>query len=150
MQGSTPPSRPLDVGKGRIIILFLILGTIFIVYVSNLFSLQIVKGWVYQDRARRVSQRLLTIPSQRGEIYDRNADVPIVINVDSYAVDIIPAEVPNGEIENLMARLSGILSVPVEEIRKKLTPAMYHLYQPVEIAHKIANETIYFLAEHID
>jgi penicillin-binding protein 2 len=150
MQNGSQSGDRRFAAKGRVVMLFVLLGMVFLVYIGNLFSLQIVKGLEYQDRARRVSRRMLPIPSQRGQIYDRHADVPLVINIDSYAVDIIPAEVPDGEIDELKARLSEILSVPLSEIDKRLTEDMYHLYQPVEIAHKIAEETIYFLAEHID
>ncbi len=136
--------------RGRVAVLFILLSLVFLLYIGNLFSLQIVKGLEYQDKARRVTQRMLPIPSPRGEIYDRNADVPIVINIDSYAVDIVPAEVPDGEMGELKLKLANILSVPIEEINKRLTDEMSHLYQPVEIAHKIPDETIYFLAEHID
>jgi penicillin-binding protein 2 len=93
---------------------------------------------------------MLPLPSQRGEIFDRNGDIPIVINIDSYAVDIIPAEVPEGEIESLKRELSILLSIPMEEFDKRLSPEMYHLYQPIEIAHNISVEKIYYLAEHIE
>ncbi|MBN1686966.1 MAG: penicillin-binding protein 2, partial [Spirochaetales bacterium] len=136
--------------KGRVLLLSLIAGAGFLTYTGYLFSLQIVKGFEYQDRARKVSQRMLPVPSQRGEIYDRNGDIPLATNIDSYAVDIIPAEVPKGEMESLKRELSILLSVPLEEFEKYLTPEMYHLYQPVEIADNISVEKIYFLAEHLD
>ena len=136
--------------KSRVIVLIMIVASIFLTYVIYLFSLQIIKGNEYRDRAVRVSQRMMPIPSQRGEIYDRNGDAPIVINIDSYAVDIIPAEVPSGEIESLKRELSILLSVPFEEIDTRLLPGMYHLYQPVEIAHNVSVEKIYYLAEHIE
>ena len=136
--------------KGRAIILIVIVAFTFLGYVVYLFSLQIVKGFEYQDMARRVSQRMIPIPSPRGEIYDKNGDLPIAINIDSYAVDIIPAEVPKGYIDSLKRELSILLSIPIEEFDKRLLPSMYHLYQPVEIADNISVEKIYYLAEHID
>ncbi len=145
-----PAGRGTSDRKGRVVALALVVGSVFLVYLAYLFSLQIVKGLEYQDRARKVSQRMLPIPSQRGEIYDRNADTPIVINVDSYAVDIIPAEVERDELENLMRELSILLSVPLQSIKKSLPPDMYHLYQPVEIADKVPVEKIYYIAEHLD
>jgi penicillin-binding protein 2 len=136
--------------KSRTVFLFVLIGAVFSIYIFYLFSLQIVKGLEYQDKARRVAQRMVPIPSQRGEIYDRNGDIPIVINIDSYAVDIIPAEVPDGMMIPLIDKLTEILAVPVADIKRKITPNKYHLYQPVEIANKVADEIIYYIAEHID
>ena len=136
--------------KSRVIALSLISAAGFLLYFAYLFSLQIVKSVEYQDRAREVSQRMLPIPSQRGEIYDRKGDVPLVINIDSYAVDIIPAEVEKSDFESLKRELSILLSVSLAEIQRKLSPDMYHLYQPVEIADKVPVEKIYYLSEHID
>ena len=66
--------------------------------VLYLFWLQIVKGFEFRQRARDVSQREMPIPAQRGEIFDRNADDPLVFNVDSFAVDVSPGEVSPSEI----------------------------------------------------
>ena len=109
--------------KGRVILLIVISALAFLTYIIYLFSLQIVKGFEYQDLARRVSQRMLPIPSQRGEIFDRKGDVPIVINIDSYAVDIIPAEVPESGIESLKRELSILLSIPIDEFNRRLLPS---------------------------
>ena len=121
-----------------------------LVYAAYLFSLQIVRGFEYKSRATQVAQRITPIPAQRGEIYDRNADVPIVLNIDSFAVDVIPAELPAERYDDVTLRLSTILDIPVGSIREKLTSDRMHLYRPIEIASKTPVETIYFLAEHID
>ena len=67
-----------------------------------LFTMQIVRGGEFQQRARDVSSREAVIPAQRGKVFDRNADVPLVFNVDSFAVDLSPAEVPEAQLPALL------------------------------------------------
>ncbi len=121
-----------------------------LLYVAHLFSLQIVRGYEFQNRATQVAQRVVPIRAQRGEIYDRNADVPIVMNIDSFAVDIIPAELPTDRADEVVRRLADFLGISVESIVERLPPERARLYVPVEIASKISSETIFRIAEHID
>ena len=150
MNGEKRETRAALSIRGRIYFLLLLVGAVFVVYVVHLFSLQIVKGLEYRNKARSVSQRVIPIPAQRGEIYDRNADVPIVLNIDSFAVDIIPAEIPKEQIPEIIARLAAVLEISVEEIQGKLDPKSYHLFQPVEIARRVPQEKVFYIAERID
>ncbi|MCL2242879.1 MAG: penicillin-binding protein 2 [Treponema sp.] len=125
-------------------ILFVI---IFIVYSVKLFSMQILSGDVYLTRAQDISRRTFSIPAQRGEIYDRNFSRPLVINRDSYAVSITPADISGSEIDGVIEALSEILALPSEEIMDRLPRQYLQLYQPVEIASNVSFSTIAALAE---
>ncbi len=118
--------------------------------VVYLFTLQIVRGSEYSQRAKDVSQREVSIPAQRGKIFDRNGDKPLVFNVDSFAVDVIPGDVKTSELPALFQKLSSILAIPVSEIEKKIPVKNYHLYQPLEVKGSVSLETISYLAEHIE
>ena len=142
--------RPVDSTRGRAYFLLVLVCAIFLIFIIHLFSLQIVRGPEYQTRAEQVARRVIPIPAQRGEIYDRNNDVPIVLNVDSFAVDVVPAEVPREQMADLQRRLAEVLGITPEEIAAKLHPETLHLFQPVEILGRVPRETIFFLAEHID
>ncbi len=120
------------------------------ILISYLFYLQLVRGFEFKLRARAVARRVLPIPAQRGEIFDRNFDLPLVVNQDSFAVDIIPGELNAIEREELWARLSPVLRMSVDTLKKKVPPKYYYLYQPVEIKSGVNFETITYLAEHID
>ncbi|HVP19500.1 MAG TPA: penicillin-binding protein 2 [Spirochaetia bacterium] len=117
--------------------------------VLYLFWLQIVKGFEFKQRAKDVSQREVPIPAQRGQIFDRSADDPLVFNVDSFAVDITPGEVPPADMPPLLARLSRILAVTPDDIQKKLPPKILRTYQPVELKSGVTLETISSIAEHL-
>ena len=83
---------------------------VFLFYIFYLYDLQIRKSPEYQSRARNVSLRINTIPAQRGEIFDRNRDNPLVINIDSFAVNIIPAEIEEESLNLVILKLSKQIS----------------------------------------
>jgi len=112
--------------------------------------MQILSGEIYLTRAQDISRRTYIIPTQRGEIYDRNITRPLVINRDSYAVTITPAEVPRGKMDEVIASVSQILGISQDEIRSKLPSQYFQLYQPVEIASNVTFSSIASLAERKD
>jgi cell division protein FtsI/penicillin-binding protein 2 len=57
-------------------------------YSLNLFSLLDLSKGLNTGRGRAVARRGSVIPTLRGEIYDRNYDLQLVMNVDSFAVEI--------------------------------------------------------------
>ncbi|MBN2050059.1 MAG: penicillin-binding protein 2 [Spirochaetales bacterium] len=136
--------------RKRFIALIVLIAASFSVYAVYLFSLQIVNGLEYQSRATQVARRVVSIPAARGEIYDRNYDVPLVLNIPSFAVDVIPAEVPRTELPILFTRLAEILEISEESIHDKIRPEHYHLYQPMEVLSGVSFGTITRIAERIE
>ncbi len=136
--------------RTRIHFLGAVVFSTFFLYTLYLFNLQIVNGELYQKKATQVTQRSIPIYARRGEIYDRNFDAPIVSNIDSFAIDIIPGEVPEEGRQDLYRRLADYLSLKVEDIERKIPPNYADLYQPVEIKSGISMETITHIAERID
>jgi penicillin-binding protein 2 len=123
---------------------------IFIAYCVKLFSMQILSGEIYLTRAQDISRRTFSIPAQRGEIYDRNLTRALVMNRDSFAVSITPADVPRSSMDDVISSVSAILNIPADEIRMKIPSQYYQLYQPVEIAANIPFTAIAALAERKD
>jgi penicillin-binding protein 2 len=134
----------------RIRVLRFFFIAVFALYAARLFSLQILSGELYRSRAQNISRRTTVIPAQRGEIYDRDFGQPLVLNTDSFAVSITPAEVPQNEIDSLFDRVAAILGIPREQIDRKIPPQYYYLYQPVEIAVNVSLPLISALAENAD
>jgi len=131
----------------RIVIFRVLLIIVFAAYSVRLFSMQILSGDIYRSRAADISRRTYTIPTQRGEIYDRNFSNPLVINRDSFAVSITPAEVPRGSMDEVINSISVILGISPEEITSRLPSQYFQLYQPVEIAANVPFSAIAALAE---
>ncbi|MDR2542758.1 MAG: penicillin-binding protein 2 [Treponema sp.] len=125
-------------------IFFLIIVFIFI---SRLYGMQILSGDIYLSRAMNISRRTYIIPSQRGEIYDRNFTHPLVINSDSFAITITTAEVPHGMLDDVIESVSQIIGISSSDILSKLPRQYFQLYHPVEIASNVSFSTISALAE---
>jgi len=131
----------------RIIVLRILFVLIFLVYSIRLFSMQILSGEMHLSRAQNISRRVFTIPAQRGEIFDRNFNAPLVINRDAFAVTIIPADVPRGSLNDVIEILSEILNISADDIYAKIPRQYLQQYQPLEIASNIPFSTIARLAE---
>jgi penicillin-binding protein 2 len=150
MKNVLSPREGQDSLKRRIDLLARLSVALFVIYASYLFYLQVVKGNEYRDKARSIAQQTTLLPAQRGEIYDRSYSLPFVINTDSFAVELIPAELPSDRREDVFKRLSDTLGLPLEEIKKRVPPSSYRLYQPIEILSPVPYATIASIAERID
>ena len=131
----------------RIIILRIAIIAIFILYTVRLFGMQVVNGDLHRSRAQNIARRTTVIPAQRGEIFDRHFNQPLVTNINSYSVRVIPAEIPRNRMPEIIDRLSVILGINREQIERRLPPSIHFLYQPVEIASNVSFNTIAVLAE---
>ncbi|MCL1957994.1 MAG: penicillin-binding transpeptidase domain-containing protein, partial [Spirochaetes bacterium] len=133
----------------RINVFRILLIIIFCIYSIRLFSMQILSGAVYRSRAQNISRRTYSIPTQRGEIYDRNYDKPLVVNKDTFAVSITPAEVPRGNMDEIINSISNILNIKVDDIKSRLPNQNQSLqsYQPLEIASNVPFSAIAAIAE---
>lgn len=136
--------------ESRIRVLSTLSLVLFVSYSVYLLYMQTIRGGEYRNRATKISQQSNRLPSQRGEIYDRTYSVPLVQNTDSFAIDLVPADLASEKRESVFSRLSSILDMPIEDIRKKVPPAYYHLYQPIEILGSASYATVTALAERID
>jgi penicillin-binding protein 2 len=135
-------------GSGsRSLILQIALVALFLVYTARLFSMQIFSGDIYRSRARNIARQTTVILAQRGEIYDRHFNQPLVVNTDSFAVSITPGEIPASEIPEIKRRLAAVLDIRLEQIERRIPRSAYHIFQPVEIAVNVPFTTIAALAE---
>jgi len=104
----------------RIGLLRILLLAVVLIYSLHLFNMQILSGDQYRSHAQDISRRTVVLPSQRGEIFDRSYTQPLALNADSFAVSIVPAEVPRGRVSELIADVAAILGIPANEIEAKI------------------------------
>ena len=145
-----PTQRSEAIGKRRGIIFASVVGTLLLAYILKLYSLQIVRGSEYQSRATQVAQRVVPIPAQRGEIFDRDATAPIVFNIDSFAVDVIPRELAQAEEYDVKERLSLVLGVSISDIEERLSSTRTSQIRPTEVAENVSKSAVFSIAENID
>lgn len=116
----------------------------------RLFSMQIIEGEKYRKQSQDISQRTKKIPAQRGEIFDRNGTVPMVLNIDSFAVDLTPGEIPADRFADVATRLAEILSMPPSAIESRVPPSIRRSFQTVEIKSNVPYSMVTAVAEDID
>jgi len=133
----------------RIIILLFVLLVTFLIYSITLFRLQVVEGKVYRERSHTISSQVKTIPANRGEIFDRNVSLPLVINTDSFAVDLTPAEIPAGYYDTVTSRLAGYLGISKNDIDKKVPQRLRKSYTAIEIRVNVSFNVISDIAENL-
>ncbi|MDR0452582.1 MAG: penicillin-binding protein 2 [Treponema sp.] len=147
-----PGPEPLDEEKPqfRMRVLQVVFILIFVLYGVQLFAMQILNGEMYVSRAQNIARQTTVLNAQRGEIYDRNFDQPLVLNTDSFAVNITPAEVPKDRMSEVISRTARILGISREQIDRRIPAQYYYLYQPVEVAVNVPFNTVATIAENAD
>ena len=120
------------------------------VFVLRLFSLQVARHEEFKAKATTYAVQSVKIPAARGEIFDRNVDIPLATNEEAFSVEILPAEIKSSEREEVFARTAAILGIGVQEIKRKIPEKYYHLYQPITIANAADYSTIVKIAEKKD
>ena len=121
-----------EVRLSRIRFLGLLILLTMIGYVWSLYDLQVIKGEIYRRRSQNISQRSRKITAQRGEIYDRHATVPMVLNIDSFAVDITPGEIPVDAFSTVSARLAVLLGITQAQVEQRVPASIRRSFQTVE------------------
>ncbi|MCR5724546.1 MAG: penicillin-binding protein 2 [Treponema sp.] len=134
--------------NGKLITLTLIVIATFAGYGLKLFSLQALEGRTYRRQSQIISSQIRQIPAQRGEIFDRNAALPMVINTDSFAIDIIPAEIPEGYYDTVVSRLASYLGIRKADIDKRIPARLRRSYTSIEIKVNVDFSTVSNIAEN--
>ncbi len=132
----------------RIIILAVILAAAFVVYVYRLFAMQVIQGEQYRKQSRTISSQVNIIPAQRGEIFDRNANMPMVINTDSFAVAVTPGEIPAKQYDTVATRLALYLGISKFDIDKKIPVKLRRSYTLITIKSNVPFSVISDIAEN--
>ena len=133
----------------KIAFLGLLIVVTFGLYALRLFTLQIINGDDYRKQSVRISRTITTISPQRGEIFDRNAQLPMVINTDSFAVDIRPGEIPSDHFDTVITKLSEYLGISKLTIDQKIPQKKRNSFSPIEIKTNVPFDVISNIAENL-
>ncbi|MCK4741159.1 MAG: penicillin-binding protein 2 [Anaerolineales bacterium] len=100
----------------RIRMTYLIIIVILLVFIGRLFSLQIIQGEAYREIADDNRFDEVSLPAQRGVIYDRN-DFQLVRNIPEYRIMVTPALLPDSKAEQelIYKRISDLTGVPLDQ-----------------------------------
>jgi penicillin-binding protein 2 len=94
-----------------------LLAVALVVIVVRLAQVQLVQGETFAAQARANQIEVIPVAAPRGLIVDRRG-VVLVRSRPSFVCALIPSEISN--IDQTLARLSDVLAVPVEKLRRRL------------------------------
>ncbi len=136
--------------KKRLYIFSAVPVVFFAVFTTVLFSLQIVQGPDYEMRAKTNREQFSIVPALRGVIYDDEKESIVAHNRRSFAVTIVPQNLPedHDEREQLIKRLAILLEMPEEEIVEIVNQNTRSAFDSQVLRTDIPFEKIVFLAEH--
>lgn len=139
-----------SINKIRVAIIALVIIAAFVFNLVHLYKMQVVDKSLYQKKATAVSSRSTPIRAPRGEIYDRNYDIPYVDNTESFTVLVNPASVGKNNYNFIISKLASILRISESFIESKLPKSIRNSYTNVEIMNSVSYDQIITIAEHID
>jgi len=150
MNQSTTKSDQITDFKRRFYIFLVLTILSFIILISVLFSLQIVKGLDYDRKAKNNREQFSILPAIRGVIYDRSGKTILAYNRRSFAITVVPQNFPeeNIEKEKLLKRLSILLNMQEDDIVEKISKKSYSQFGSYEIKTDVPFKDVVFLAEH--
>lgn len=137
--------------KGTVVFVFSALVTLlFAVYTARLFSMQVVHGESYRTQSKVVSTRNTVITAQRGEIYDRNNNSAMVINTDSFAIEVVPGEIPKNEYDTVIAKLADFLAVSKSDIDSMIPANVRRSFNRITVKTNVPFKIVSDIAENIN
>lgn len=110
--------------------------------------MQIVNGEQYRSQSQKISSQVTVLLPQRGEIYDRNSNLPMVINNDSFAVQVKPGEIPKDRYDTVMMKLAGYLGISKTEIDKKIPQNERRSFATYQVKSNVSFSVISNIAEN--
>ena len=132
----------------KVLILLIILSVLFACYVLKLFSMQIIQGEHYRSQSQRISSQISIISAQRGEIFDRAANLPLVINTDSFAVEVTPGEIPSDRYDTVSLKLAKYLGISKADIDKKIPKNVRRSFTAIQVKSNVPFSVISNIAEN--
>ena len=140
---------PYSGNKNRkLFFISVLLLILFVLYFYRLYFLQVINGKEYRSQSKTISSQVTVIPAQRGEIFDRNAKLPMVINTDSFAVELTPGEIPHGLYDTVASKLASLLGISKFEIDRKVPKNSRKSFTSFEIRSNVPFSVISNIAEN--
>ena len=150
MVRSPGTNNQVDDFKRRLYIFSGVPALFFLIIIVVLFSLQIVKGPQYALKAKTNREQYSILSANRGIVIDRTTKNVLAYNRRSFAVTVVPQNLPKDEAERdaILKRLGILLQMEKEEIQSILKQRNYSQYGSYVIKTDVPFKDVVFLAEH--
>ncbi len=129
----------------RIRIVGVVVLILFGVLVLRLWTLQVVEGKTYAAAVTRNEVRVVSVPSPRGEIVDRN-DTVLVSNVPQEEILLSRAEVAQNP--SIVGQVAALVGQTPAQVEASVTNNQYSPYEPVPVALGVTASTVQYLQTH--
>jgi penicillin-binding protein 2 len=145
--GTTPDiaDRPAFVGlalsEKRIAVAFIALGLMLLLIIARAAYVQIVRGADYAKQSESNRSRIISVPVERGVIYDRNG-VPLVQNIPDFSAAVTPDDLPKDPAARLdvIGRLATLLNIQPTDIEQRLDEFRDFSSSPVTVADDLTHD----------
>lgn len=142
-------SQNNEISRRAIVGIGIAIASLIFLYLAHLFTLQIVEGYEYRNRAQEITQRSRSIQAQRGRILDRDGET-VAMNSDSFVLTLNPSEVDSGEFDELFSNLSVATDLSMSQLGQLVPISARNRFTDIELVSGIDFETITYIAERID
>ena len=139
----------MEKSTSRLKVLAILVALMFAALTTRLWFLQVLTSASAGARIDRQSARFVDTDATRGRIYD-DQHRPLVLNRISLEVRVTKDQLSSTDAEGELLRLSDVLGIPVEEIRKGLDNTDYYDYQSKPVAYDVDKDISFYLSEHKD
>jgi penicillin-binding protein 2 len=129
----------------RIRIVGVVVLILFGVLVLRLWTLQVVEGKTYAAAVTRNEVRVVSVPSPRGEIVDRN-DTVLVSNVPQEEILLSRAEVAQNP--SIVGEVAALVGQTPAQVEASVTNNQYSPYEPIPVAVGVTASTVQYLQTH--
>ncbi|HKK47856.1 MAG TPA: penicillin-binding protein 2 [Alkalispirochaeta sp.] len=146
----SPIERRSVVAPKRIIGLAALIGVVFVVYLVHLFQMQVLDGYIYLNRARQTALRSEPVFAQRGQIFDTDMEQLLATNRNSFAITIVPGEVPRGELSATVSQIAAIIDGDEGAMLERLSRRRGGSFEAVEIVAGLSLEELTVVAERVE
>ena len=131
--------------SGRLQFLRVVAVCIILVLIGRAGYLQVYDGELYARLAEGNRIRIIPAEAARGTFYDRNGEL-LVTNRPGFTVSLLPLTEPISP--EVIARVSALIHVPVEEIQKKIDA---HIgFDPIRIKNDVLPDIVSIIEEQKD
>jgi penicillin-binding protein 2 len=129
----------------RIRIVGVVVLVLFGVLVLRLWTLQVVEGKTYAAAVSRNEVRVVSVPSPRGEIVDRNGTV-LVTNVPQEEILLSRAEA--AQSPSIVGKVAALVGETPAQVQAAVRNNQYSPYEPVPVAVGVSQATVLNLETH--
>ncbi|HSZ36834.1 MAG TPA: penicillin-binding protein 2 [Acidimicrobiales bacterium] len=129
----------------RIRIVGVVVLVLFGILVLRLWTLQVVEGKTYAAAVTRNEVRVVSVPSPRGEIVDRN-DTVLVSNIPQEEILLARAEVL--QEPSIIGKVAALVGQTPAQVDASVNNNQYSPYEPVPVAVGVSASTVQYLQTH--